>query len=260
MDALARVPQFRAARRGDRSRDPLNTFNWMMDVAERAGRRIAFNFMAVEKPGPWDVRYRIGDPWIRSLLRSMHCRGHSIGLHGSYDSGVDAPRLRAELEALQRLLDEEKIEQRVEQGRQHYLRWCPRRTASVLDQAGIRVDSTLGFADQPGFRSGTCREHPMFDLGAGATLRLRQRPLICMECSVLSPLYLGLDSGSEALGLMQELQGACHTLGGEFTLLWHNSQLMTSAERTLFERMLGHREVRENVSEIPESPAGIDSP
>ena len=100
----------------------------------------------------------------------------------------------------------------------------------------------------------------MFDLGSGATLRLRQRPLICMECSVISPLYLGLDSRSEALGLMRQLQDNCHTIGGNFTLLWHNSQLLSLGERNLFERMLGPRDVREKVFERSDSTSGIDRP
>lgn len=259
-EGLARFSQFRAARRGDRSLDPLNTFDWMMDIAERAGHQITFNFMAVEMPGPWDVRYRIGDPWIRSLLRSIHRRGHSIGLHGSYDSGVDASRLRSERERLQQVLIEEEIGQRVDHGRLHYLRWCPRRSAGVLEEAGIRMDSTLGFADQPGFRSGTCRDHPMFDLGAGAALQLRQQPLVCMECSVLSSLYLSLDPRLEGLEAMRELRTACRTVGGDFTLLWHNSQLLTREERGLFERMLEHRDDRATTTASSDPTARIAEP
>ena len=236
--ARGRWAQFRGARRGDRRDDPFNTFEWMMRTAEAAGRRIRFHFMATDDPGPIDVRYRIEDPWIRALLRSIHERGHEIGLHGSYASAVDAERLGRERLALQRVLDEEGIEAPVATGRQHYLRWCPRRTPRVLEAAGLEVDSTLGFADRPGFRCGSCRSFPMYDLAAATPLRLRQEPLVCMECSVLGTPYLALDPDGEGGRTMRSLRDACGAVGGDFTLLWHNSELHRSGDRRLYAALL----------------------
>jgi hypothetical protein len=237
-DAVRRWPQFRGARRGDRLDDPFNTFEWMMRTAEAAGRRIRFHFMATDDPGPIDVRYRIEDPWIRALLRSIHGRGHEIGLHGSYASAVDAERLGRERLALQRVLDEEGIDAPVRAGRQHYLRWCPHRTPRVLEEAGLEVDSTLGFADLPGFRCGSCREHPMYDLAAASTLRVRQQPLVCMEYSVLGATYLALDPDGEGGRRIRSLRDACGTVGGDFTLLWHNSELRRPGDRRLYAALL----------------------
>lgn len=237
-DAVRRWPQFRGARRGDRRDDPFNTFEWMMRTAEAAGRRIRFHFMATDAPGPIDVRYRIEDSWIRALLRSIHRRGHEIGLHGSYASAVDAERLGRERLALQRVLDEEGIDAPVTAGRQHYLRWCPHRTPRVLEEAGLEVDSTLGFADLPGFRCGSCREHPMYDLAAASTLQVRQQPLVCMEYSVLGANYLALEPDGEGGGRIRSLRDACVAVGGEFTLLWHNSELRRLGDRRLFAALL----------------------
>jgi len=63
------------------------------------------------------------------------------------------------------------------------------------EQAGFQYDSTLSYADRPGFRCGTCHPYPMFDPMAQRPLRLIQRPLIAMECSVIAPRYLGLGYG-----------------------------------------------------------------
>ena len=246
--AWRRLGQFRGARRGERRGDPLDTFGWMMDRVEAVGHRLRFNFMATDDPGPLDVRYRIGDPWIRRLLREIHRRGHWIGLHGSYESGRDAERLRGELAALQRVLEEERIGQEVLEGRQHYLRWCPRRSAGVLEAAGLRRDSTLSFADLPGFRCGTCRSFPMYDLSTAAPLRLRQQPLVCMEGSVLDPCYLGLPPLGEGGRMIRSLRAACRAVCGDFTLLWHNSQLQRPEERALLESLLSEESG-------PDSPA-----
>lgn len=236
--AWNRIRQFQGGRRGDHRGDPMNTFEWMFDVAEESGCTITFNVMASDDPAPCDVRYRIGDPWIRRLLRRIHDRGHRIGLHGSYRSGVDAERLGAERRRLQQTVEEEGIDQTVEMGRQHYLRWCPRRSLRTLEEAGLRLDSTLGFADRPGFRCGTSREFPMYDLESASVRQLRQRPLICMEASVLSPRYLNLEAAGEGGRTIRGLREACRAVGGRFTLLWHNSELRDPGHVVLYRSLL----------------------
>ena len=53
--------------------------------------------------------------------------------------------------------------------------------------------------------------------------RMRERPLIVMECSVIAERYLGLGYSEQALALMQGYRDTCHRFGGDFTLLWHNA-------------------------------------
>lgn len=45
----------------------------------------------------------------------------------------------------------------------HYLRWGHPTTLQAWNDAGMDYDSTLGYADSPGFRCGTCFEYPAFN-------------------------------------------------------------------------------------------------
>ncbi|MDT8406582.1 MAG: hypothetical protein RQ715_04970 [Methylococcales bacterium] len=99
-------------------------------------------------------------------------------------------------------------------------------------------DSTLCYADRPGFRCGTSREYPMYDLQERRPLALRQRPLIVMECSVIADRYMGLGYSDEALALMLHLKNRALQFGGEFTLLWHNSHLANHRDRFFYETLI----------------------
>ena len=219
-------------------RDPFNTFDWLMDTSEAAGIRSAFYFICGRTNPSLDAQYEPEHPAIRHLMRRIHQRGHEIGLHPSYDTCSHPERIAREGQRLQRICKEEGIEQSQWGGRMHYLRWRWPTTAHGWEQAGFHYDSTLGYADRPGFRCGTCHPYPMFDPVAQRPLRLIQRPLIAMECSVIASRYLGLGYGPASLALFQRLKQRCQAVGGQFTLLWHNSHFTTAVDRELYRQVV----------------------
>ena len=120
----------------------------------------------------------------------------------------------------------------------HYLRWEQPTTLRAWADAGMSYDSTLSYADLPGFRCGTCFEYPAFDPVKQEILNLRVRPLIAMECTVMAPRYMGLGTGKAAYNKFKKIKDACRAVNGCFTLLWHNSQFDSEAERSLYEGIL----------------------
>jgi hypothetical protein len=234
-DPLLSAKRLRSAvevRRGNRDRDVGNTFDFIMDLSERHDLRSAFYFIAGHSAGPIDGNYRIADPWIRSLLRRVHERGHEIGLHPSYNTFRDAAQTRREFEELRRVCDEEGIEQPEWGGRQHYLRWENPTTWQNWEDAGLHYDSTLTFPEQVGFRSGVCHRYPAFNLRTRRPLRLLERPLIVMEVTLLgSRMHLRAD---EIVDCVAKLWETCRRFDGEFTLLWHNSSLMSRRYRMMY--------------------------
>jgi len=78
--------------------------------------------------------------------------GFEIGLHGSYQSAVDAKVLGEEKEILESVLD-----RKINKVRQHWLRYDEHSTPSAHSQL-FEYDSTLGWNDRIGFRSG-CASH-----------------------------------------------------------------------------------------------------
>jgi hypothetical protein len=218
--------------------DPANTFDWIMDISERNGLTSAFYFICGRTDPSKDADYEPEHPAIRELMRRIHKRGHEIGLHPSYSSYQTPSIIKHEIERLRRIAAEEGIDQTEWGGRMHYLRWEQPTTLRAWADAGMTYDSTLGYADLPGFRCGTSFEYPAFDPVSGDVLELRVRPLIAMECTVMAPKYMGLGMGEHALNKFIQLKEACFCVNGSFTLLWHNSEFDLAVKRNLYKSIL----------------------
>ncbi|WP_458796893.1 polysaccharide deacetylase family protein, partial [Vibrio cholerae] len=102
----------------------------------------------------------------------------------------------------------------------------------------MTYDSTLGYADRPGFRCGTCHEYPAFDPVAQEQLNLRIRPLVVMECTVIDAVYLGLGVTDAAEEKIQQLKMRCQQVSGTFSLLWHNSYFHCWSEKVMYKNIL----------------------
>ncbi|HWI60605.1 MAG TPA: polysaccharide deacetylase family protein [Symbiobacteriaceae bacterium] len=233
--AVRRLAGSVKAYNGKPEADICNTFDLLMDAAERRGWRSCFNFITDHTAGQLDGTYAIGHPWIRSLLRRIHERGHEIGLHTSYQTYKDPAQIAREYDRLLAVADRERIRQDRWGGRQNYLRFEAPTTWAAWDAAGLDYDSTLGYPDQPGFRCGTCHEYPVFDLRSRRPLKLRERPLIVMERAPLDAMRL---IPEEALQLIRRLRYRCKLVDGDFTLLWHNDRLADRKERDFFLRLV----------------------
>ena len=227
-------------KRGSYELDPLmSAINWIMEVNEKEGNQVAFYFITQQKGSSYNSYYEMDEGVIRYLLKLISSKGHEIGLHGSYNSYKDRKKTFREENVLRDAMSVAGISQNDIGGRQHYLRWKSPITAKNLEAAGITYDSSLGYADHPGFRCGTCHEFPMFDPVKGEMLAIRQRPLVLMECSVISPVYMGMGYTTESLKYMNELKKRCYKVGGNFTLLWHNSHLLTDEDRAFYLSLIG---------------------
>lgn len=102
----------------------------------------------------------------------------------------------------------------------------------------MEYDSTLGFADFAGFRCGTCYEYSAYDCVGHKRLRLKERPLIAMECSVTEPCYMGLGWGEKALNIFKKLKDLCRYYKGNFIILFHNNSLITTVQKKLYKQVL----------------------
>jgi hypothetical protein len=228
--ARRRVTGWVRGRRGDFRSDPGDTFDELMSVAEAAGLRATFTFLA-GGGAPLDGRYRLTDPWIRRLVRRIAARSHEIGFHASYDSYDDPGRVAAEFESLRREALALGVEQEVWRGRQHFLRWRNPLTWRAWSEAGLDVDSSVYYAESPGFRTGSCHAYPVFDLDRRRELPLVELPLTLMDVSATRYGRLGDDRTREVAAA---LGWACRRLGGTLVLLWHNDAVMTARSRRLY--------------------------
>lgn len=217
--------------------DPYNTFEWLMDLSDFNNLTSTFYFIC-GRTSDMDADYELEHPAIRELMRCIHSRGHQIGLHPSYGSYQTSTIIKSEADRLRKITREIGIEQSEWGCRMHYLRWAQPTTLRALADAGMTYDSTLGYADRPGFRCGTSFEFPAFDPVAQEILPLRIRPLIVMECSVISESYMGLGYSKSAEDIIEKLKSASLKCGGTFSLLWHNSNLNKLQDKAFYEKII----------------------
>jgi hypothetical protein len=234
--AARRARSLAAARRGDHRLDPYNTFDFLMDVSERHGRRSAFYFLANRQLDPYNGTYLLEHSWIRALIGRVHRRGHEVGLHASFHSYRDPTRTKEEFAHLRAVAEAEGVRQEQWGGRQHYLRWANPVTWSNWDRAGLTYDCSVAYADAVGFRAGTCHTYRVFDLHQRRPLEVRERPFQVMDMTLFSYMSLSPEAGYAAV---MECAEECRRYRGSLGLLWHNNSLPTDRQKRWYASLVG---------------------
>ncbi len=140
-----------AARRGDYRFDPHNTYDFLMDVGERAGIRCAFYFLghrSVTESAP--TTHQLAHPAVQALVGAIGRRGHEVGFHGGFGTYLDPVRTKEEFDYLHSVAERQGVRQQRWGGRQHYLQWANPHTWRNWHDAGLAYDATLCYAESPG--------------------------------------------------------------------------------------------------------------
>jgi len=220
--------------------DPYYTFPWILKTSEEQKISNTFYIQCTRSEYPEDDNYNHLDRRIISFVQEAARQGHRVGLHPGYGTYRNSRTLSAEMDRFRELWRISDCGELVEwRSRQHFLRWHQEITPGILNEAGIHFDSTLGFADSPGFRCGCCYDYPLYDLRNRKPLVIIEEPLILMECSIIDDRYLGLGAGKDALDLARKVWRKCRHFNGQFVFLWHNHRLVKDGERALYEAILG---------------------
>lgn len=212
--------------------DPYDTFDYLMRASEKFGLQSRFFFLSGGET-KHDNYYRIDQRRVQDLLETINNRGHRIGLCSSYNSYTRPLLWEQERDTLRALAP-----QQINKGRQHYLRFEVPTTWQIWNDAGMSVDSSLGYAEQPGFRCGTCYAFPVFNFITREALSVYESPLICSETSLIDYMQL---SPSAAEQEVHRVYAQVQQYQGNFVLQWHNSSLFTEEHtpyRQLYEKIL----------------------
>ena len=196
-------------------KDPYNKFEYLMTKAESVGSKARFYFIAGGITA-YENNYSVLDRKVRREIKSINKRGHITGVHPSYNAYNNQELLTEEVSQLKEVSGDE-----ITESRNHYLRFEIKTTWHILQQAGLKTDSSMYFTDIPGFRCGVCDEFPVFDILQRKRLNLIERPLIVMDTSFKNKepdvIY------SEIL----QLKDTVKKYNGDFVFLWHNSNIDT---------------------------------
>ena len=135
--------------------------------------------------------------------------------HPSYNTYNNAKLWSKEKEGLEKI-----INQKVTRGRQHYLRFDTTKTWPIWNNNDMIEDSSIGYSDNVGFRSGTCYKYHPFNFITKKKLNIVESPLILMEGALINGLKV---TPEEFLLISNQLKEEIKKYNGVYTILWHNS-------------------------------------
>ena len=199
----------------NKKNDPFYTYQYLMNTSEKYGLQSEFYFIPSLKGEP-DFRYNINDKAVIKIIENILERKHIFGIHPSYSTFKNPDQLKKEKRRL-----EEVSNHKVTCGRQHFLRFHNPETWQHWDNLGLEQDSSVGFIDHAGFKTGICYEHKVFDVINRKTLNLTNRPLTVMEVALKRVEITPEEFKNEIL----ELAKITSSYNGDFMLLWHNNNL-----------------------------------
>ena len=229
-DAFKKAKEYSFIKLGIKN-DPYDTFDYMINLEKEAGLEAYFFFMGAGTSPIYDDGYSMNDPQIQNLVKKIIKNGHKIGIHPSYFTFNNKEQMRREKENIEKATG-----LKISCGRQHYLRFAIPNTWQIWEDNGMEWDSTLSYADKEGFRCGVCYEYSVFNILSRKKLKLKEKPLIVMEGSFTT--YQPDIKPEEMLEKIKKLAATVKKYNGEFVFLWHNSCLLNSKDRKIYENIV----------------------
>lgn len=190
------------------SQDPYDVYAKLMDLSERHGLKSVFYFLNT-KSNEWELQTERGQHIIASILN----RNHIVGIHSNYYLEADIEKVKADKEFYSSILHKE-----LTLNRQHYLKMRVPQTFRMLEQVGIEQDSSMYYPHFPGFRTGMCIEHSLFDCETRTIMKIKELPLTLMDISLQRAR-----KHEEAISWIDPLIETVKKYNGNFVCLWHNS-------------------------------------
>jgi len=222
--------RYRTVRKGEK--DPWDVFDYIFEKIDRSGCEAKF-FIPVGDRSEYDVQPSWHNEDYRSLIGRISGK-YGTGLHPSYYSSGNSPKLKAEAERLRKITSAE-----ITFARFHYLNIKFPSSYSNLIEAGISEDFSMGYHDEPGFRAGIARPFNFYNLIEEKITSLKLYPFQVMDGTLFKYKKLKPDEADNLVaGLIDETRKA----GGLFISIWHNTSLLDTPEwmdwRRVFENML----------------------
>lgn len=210
--------------------DPYYTFPWIFEqnnlLREQTGKEICQAILFIRSGGKCKQdkpHYSLHSKDISQLIESILSNDMKIGLHSSYQAGKSPSLIKKEKTIL-----EENTGKSIRLNRHHFLSSREPEDMTHLEAAGITDDFTMGYADVAGFRLGTSYPVRWINPVTRRLSSILQHPLTIMDCSLEEKKYMGL-SYEEAQAYSLNLIEQVKNVGGELTLLWHNTSAMENS-------------------------------
>ncbi len=188
-----------------------NPSYWRFDYWEEIEKRhnVRSVFYVYAKTGKKNLKSWLLDPSydiaknidLQNRLKRLIQEGFEIGLHGSFYSAADEERLVEEKNKL-----EESIGTEVHKVRQHWLRYEEGITPYLHNKL-FQHDSTLGWNDRMGFRSGIAGRYRPYDHRTREPFEYMVTPQVIMDANIYDYGANGLEElEKKATRMLERLQ------------------------------------------------------
>ncbi|MEZ7865861.1 MAG: polysaccharide deacetylase family protein [Paludibacteraceae bacterium] len=210
---------------GSIQNDPWYTFPWLFELAEELKTEksgVEIENVIFIKTGGGDLMtdkplHDVRDKDFNRLFSLCKQFGVKIGLHPSYQAGMNPDYIQKE----KKILDET-TDQQTTYSRNHFLNNREPEHMQALIEAGITDDFTMAYADIAGFRLGTSRPVKWINPLTGEITDLTLHPLILMDSTLSDERYMKLRA-DEAFSYSKKMIDLVKKHNGDLVLLWHNT-------------------------------------
>ncbi len=182
----------------------------------------------------FDTRYSLENLEVLKIFKEILARKHFVGIHPGYNSSSNQEIFNNSILLYKNLLKRFSQSTQIH-SRQHYLKFNLKDTIELWEQNKINSDSSMGYSNAVGFRSGICHDYSLFNFKSMSKINIREFPLIVMECAIFN------DSIYDDFKIkkIKNLIDTCKIYDGCFTLLWHNSYFSNKRSKKYYESILG---------------------
>jgi hypothetical protein len=148
----------------------------------------------------------------KERLKEIVGSGQEVGLHG-IDAWADADKGTSERKIIEELTGSKCLGVRI-----HWL-YFNSESPRVLESCGFKYDSTVGYNDAVGFKSGTGQVYKL-----PGTIELMELPMIIQDSAMFYRGRLNLDE-KKAYSMCEEVLGEIKNFGGVLNINWHQRSL-----------------------------------
>lgn len=217
-----------------KQKDPFDTYSFLQSIHQKYNLNPVFFFLyANGGHSTFDVSLNPQAELFKNLIIETNKQA-TVGLHPSYASNANTIKIKQELHHLQQLFPE-----KINNSRQHYLKLQFPKTYLQLLKIGITNDYTMGYANDVGFRAGTCTPFLWYNLAVEKETQLKIHPFAVMDITLQK--YLKLNPVQAKIAIAQLLANV-KLVNGTFYSLWHNESLSETGNwkgwKTVYEEML----------------------
>ncbi len=193
--------------------DPYDLWDELISWHDNGSKKAVF-FLLLSQYSKYDPKVPIKRSQFIDLVRRLRDTGE-LGIHPSYRSNDGEEILKLEVERYRNL-----VGINPQRSRQHFLKLHLPQTYQVLCTMKIKEDYSMAYADQIGFRAGTCHPFYWYDLENEKKSSLKIFPTAFMDVTLKK--YLGLET-EEAFEKMINIEAVVRKYSGTLVSLWHNS-------------------------------------